>query len=59
MYTSKIREVRIKNGLTQRKMAKLIGVSINTYVNWESDSSEPSEINRYKIEQAFKKLKEK
>lgn len=56
MYTSKIREVRIKNGLTQRKMAKLIGVSINTYVNWESDSSEPSEINRYKIEQAFKKL---
>jgi DNA-binding XRE family transcriptional regulator len=59
MYTSKIREVRIKNGLTQRKMAKLIGVSINTYVNWESESSEPSEINRYKIEQAFKKLKEK
>jgi DNA-binding XRE family transcriptional regulator len=59
MYTSKIREVRIKNGLTQRKMAKLIGVSINTYVNWESESSEPSEINRYRIEQAIKKLKEK
>ena len=59
MERTKTRKVRIENGLTQREMAKLIGVSINTYINWENDSSNPSEINRYKIEQAFKKLKEK
>ena len=59
MDNKELKRLRIINGMTQTDMAEFIGVSMNTYVNWELGLNEPSELNEYKIEQAIKKLKEK
>jgi DNA-binding XRE family transcriptional regulator len=59
MDKEKLKRTRIINGMTQTEMSEFIGVSMNTYVNWELGINGPSELNEYKIEQAFKKLKEK
>lgn len=57
MDNKEMRLLRIVNGYTQLEMASLIGVSLNTYRNWEMGANNPSEINEYRLEQAFKKLK--
>jgi DNA-binding XRE family transcriptional regulator len=59
MDKEKLKRTRIINGMTQTEMSEFIGVSMNTYVNWELGINGPSALNEYKIEQAFKKLKEK
>lgn len=46
-----LKELRIKKGLTQVEMAILIGVTGNTYRNWETGANLPSDEN-------FEKLKE-
>lgn len=57
MNKETIKRTRIINGKTQSEMAKLIGVSINTYIKWETGFNNPSDLSLYKIEQAFSKLK--
>lgn len=59
MDKEKLKRVRIVNGMTQDEMAKFIGVSVNTYINWEIGVNGPSDLNEYRIEQAFKALREK
>jgi DNA-binding XRE family transcriptional regulator len=59
MDNKEMKRLRIINGMTQTDMAEFIGVSMNTYVNWELGLNAPSELNEYRIEQAIKKLKEK
>ena len=59
MDKEKLKRARVVNGMTQAEMSEFIGVSINTYINWELGVNGPSALNEYKIEQAFKKLKEK
>lgn len=59
MDRKELKRMRIINGMTQTEMSELIGVSMNTYVNWELGANGPSEINEYRIEQAFKTLREK
>ena len=41
-----IREWRDRCNLTQRAAAKRLGVSINTVINWETDSSVPDKGHR-------------
>jgi DNA-binding XRE family transcriptional regulator len=41
-----ISEWRAHNDLTQRGAAKRLGVSINTLINWETDSSVPDKGHR-------------
>lgn len=59
MDKEKLKRIRIINGMTQTEMSEFIGVSMNTYVNWELGVNAPSELNEYRIEQAIKKLKER
>ena len=39
---NKIKEYRKKRGLTQDEMAKMLSVSRQTYINYESGEAEPS-----------------
>lgn len=57
MDNKEMRRLRVVKGYTQLKMASLIGVSLNTYRNWEMGANNPSGLNEYRLEQAFKKLK--
>lgn len=37
----RIREARIKKGLTQRQLAELVGVKHNSISDWENDKNKP------------------
>jgi DNA-binding transcriptional regulator YiaG len=45
-WSNPIREWRDHWHLTQRDAAKRLGVSINTVINWETDSSVPDKGHR-------------
>ena len=59
MDNTEMRKLRVIKGYTQLKMASLIGVSLNTYRNWELGANNPSEINEIKLERILKDIKEK
>lgn len=42
MFGNKIKELRLKKGLTQQQMANAIGTVQTTYSGWEKDKREPS-----------------
>lgn len=42
MGKTKIKELRIKNNLTQRYLAKKLNVTPQTILNWENDCFEPN-----------------
>lgn len=46
-------EIRKRKGLSQMQMAALIGVSINTYINWERKVMNPNPENAEKIKKFF------
>lgn len=52
-----VRELRLKNKLTQLDMAIKTGVTLNTYRNWEQGANEPSDENLIKLKQVFCNLK--
>ena len=41
MINDKLRELRLKNNLTQKDLAKLLNVSNKTVSHWESGYTEP------------------
>lgn len=45
MNLENLKEIRLKKGLTQAQISKLVGVSINAYRNWEQGTGEPKEEN--------------
>jgi len=49
----KIRNLRKEYDLTQRELAKLIGVSLTTIQNWEWDISKPTEEHLKRLKKAF------
>ena len=49
----KLREQRIKKGLTQIEIARLIGVTGNTYRNWELGANLPNEENMDKLKKVL------
>lgn len=48
-----LKELRIKKNLSQIEVAKLIGVSANTYRNWEYGANDPSEENMDKLKKVL------
>lgn len=42
MFGNKIKELRLKKGLTQQQMANALGTVQTTYSGWEKDKREPS-----------------
>ena len=56
MYNLKnLKQDRLEKGLSQIELAILIGVTANTYRNWEYGANEPSEDNMIKLEEILKK----
>jgi putative transcriptional regulator len=49
MNAIEIKEFRIKRGLSQERMAHLVGVSYITISRWERDKSKPSPLALEKI----------
>lgn len=42
MFSDKLKNLRIKNGLTQHQLAAVLGVSQNAIYNWEKGKREPN-----------------
>jgi len=51
-----LKAFRIQFGLTQAKLAELVGVSDKVYQWWETSRHLPNEINAYKLKQVLKEL---
>ncbi|MGN0182418.1 MAG: LexA family protein [Candidatus Ornithomonoglobus sp.] len=49
----RLKELRVKNNMTQRELAARIGVSQNTYSKWENEKSEMSYANLIALAQIF------
>jgi DNA-binding XRE family transcriptional regulator len=48
-----IKRLRVKAGMTQMQLAKLVGVSLNSVVRWENFCASPSESNYQKLSKIF------
>lgn len=48
-----LRDRRLKKGYSQIEIAKLVGVTANTYRNWEYGANEPSEENLEKLKEVL------
>ena len=48
-----IRKLREEKGLSQRKLASKVGVSVTTVINWEYNTSEPNEENMNKLKEVL------
>lgn len=53
MDIKKMKAIRIEKRMTQLEMARLIGVTLGTYRNWESGANQPSDINEAKLREAL------
>jgi len=42
MFNKRLREVRMRNGLTQQQMADKLGISLNAYQKYEQAERSPS-----------------
>lgn len=47
---SKLRDYRLRHGLSKRALAAQLGVSVPTIVRWEAGEAEPTDYNLYKIQ---------
>ena len=52
-FASRLKELRKKHGLTQKEIAKLIGISQSSYSNWENGNTEPSLENVVRLAKLF------
>ncbi|CAM3505626.1 DNA-binding helix-turn-helix protein [Streptococcus pluranimalium] len=52
-FASRLKELRKKHGLTQKEIAKLIGISQSSYSNWENGNREPSLENVVRLAKLF------
>lgn len=57
-WTTLIRELRTRLGLTQEKFAARLGVSFPTINRWENGRSIPSPLALQRIEQILREMKE-
>ena len=44
------KELRLSKGLSQAKAAKLVGVALGTWINWEYGVGSPNEENAKKLQ---------
>lgn len=49
IFTERLKELRLKKGLTQTELGEKVGVKQNTFTNWEKDKREPSFENLIKL----------
>lgn len=49
IFTERLKELRLKKGLTQTELGKKVGVKQNTFTNWENGKREPSFENLIKL----------
>ncbi len=49
MEKNKIKKLRVKLGVTQEKLAQLLGVSFSTVNRWETGKGKPSPLAEEKI----------
>jgi len=54
---TKLKELRNEKKLTQLDLAKLVGVTLNTYANWEKGANEPNEDNMKKLIEILEEVK--
>ena len=49
IFTERLKELRLKKGLTQTELGEKVGVKQNTFTNWENGKREPSFVNLIKL----------
>lgn len=49
IFPQRLKELRLKKGLTQTELGKKIGIKQNSYSDWESGKNEPSLENLIKL----------
>lgn len=53
MTPAELKEMRIKLGLSQKKMAAKIGIATLTWHHWENGHAIPSALSLYKLKNAI------
>jgi transcriptional regulator with XRE-family HTH domain len=53
MNLDKLKEIRLKKGMTQIDVAVKVGVSMTSYINWEKRANNPSEENLQKLKEVL------
>lgn len=53
IFSERIKELRQKKGLTQQKLAEILGIKQNSYSDWETGKNEPSLENLVKLADLF------
>ncbi len=56
--TNEIRRYRLQGGLTQRQLARQLGVRLSTYTGWERGNTCPSLPNIFKLARKLNTLAE-
>ena len=49
VFSERLKELRLKKGLTQTELGEKVGVKQNTFTNWEKGRREPSSENLIKL----------
>lgn len=49
VFPQRLKQLRQKKGLTQQKLAEILGIKRNTYSDWENGKTEPSFENLIKL----------
>ena len=49
IFPQRLKELRLKKGLTQTELGEKVGVKQNTFTNWEKSKREPSFENLIKL----------
>ena len=49
IFTERLKELRLKKGLTQTELGEKVGVKQNSFTNWENGKREPSFENLIKL----------
>lgn len=49
VFSERLKELRLKKGLTQTELGEKVGVKQNTFTNWENGKREPNFENLIKL----------
>lgn len=53
VFPERLKEMRLKRGLTQKELGEKVGVKQNTFTNWENGKREPNFDNLIKLADAL------
>lgn len=53
VFSKRLKELRLKKGLTQTELGEKVGVKQNTFTNWENGKREPNFENLIKLADFF------